>query len=107
MSLTIIRYPFDGPFHNVSDLKNEPGAFVVFGTRESSPLMGVIDTGSSSDIKAKVEQHKNRECWKTSGYDGLQYAAHYADESSARSIAGEIAKTLEPLYTDYEIRIND
>lgn len=107
MSMTILNFPFEGPFASVSDLKNKSGAFVVIGTRKNSSLNGILDTGSSSKIKAKVEQHKNRKLWKNSGYDSLQYAAYYGDETRARSIAGEIARNLEPRYTEFEVKIKD
>lgn len=107
MSMRIIRYSFEGPFDNVTDLKNESGAFVVFGARKNNSLKGVLDTGAARDIRAKVEGHKNKESWANSGYDSLQYAAHYGDESDARVIAGEIVRILEPDYTEFEIKIKD
>jgi hypothetical protein len=63
MSITIVRYRFDGPYSSTESLQDRSGVYVILDYREDRRYY-IIDVGESAQVKTRVETHDRRDCWQ-------------------------------------------
>ena len=97
MSITLLnKYPFEGPFASPSQIKNQSGVYVVLGRKTSLGNLSVIDTGESSAVKERLDNHDRKPCWNGQQFTELNFAAYYTDERGRMQIEAEVRKGYNP-----------
>jgi len=64
-------FVFEGPFHNLDEIRDEPGVYVVLGLRPGEEPV-VLDVGESGwahseggqGVRQRLKKHDRKRCWE-------------------------------------------
>ena len=100
MTILFAGLTFEGPFDYMSDLKDQPGVFVVTGQRADGSWFP-IDVDESETVRSGVNGHDREPCWRAHVRADIRgYAVLYLPGSSAderRAFATAIRHQCGPL----------
>lgn len=89
---------FEGPFVDVSDLKNTQGIYVVLDKRDDGKFYRV-DVGEADDVKDRIENHDREDCWESEKKGTLAFAVRYTPGSTKEGRVAEETKIRDALPT--------
>ncbi len=92
MSVLIGSWEFEGPYNQISDLRNEPGILAVLA-RENDELE-LIHMDESESVKDYMKVQTDSEK-KLSHYDSLETAVYYCSDLNATLRQGLINKLMK------------
>ena len=98
MAISICGYQFEGPYTNMTYLKNRAGVYVILDKR-SNGKWTVIDVGESTEVRDRVENHDRTSCWQNNRLGTLGVAAYYTTgwtPQQRRSLEAEIRAAYSP-----------
>lgn len=75
VSITIGDYTFDRPYPNTDKLEDRSGVYAILCYRDQKYF--VVDVGETATVKARVENHDRKECWKRNCAGTLMVAVLY------------------------------
>ncbi|MGQ0665262.1 MAG: hypothetical protein ACT4P2_17135 [Pseudomonadota bacterium] len=97
MSITIGNYNFDGPYRDVSNLRNNSGVYAILTRQTNADRYTVIDIGEAGWIRDRVADHDRSDQWARQNLSMLAVAAHYCDETARMRIERELRVQYNPV----------
>lgn len=91
MAILIGELEFDGPFHNIDDLSDEPGIFAVLV--KTTNEFELLEMDDSDQVRESLFTHPERDNWN-SLEPGIAVAVHYTSDISSEE-RREIKQALE------------
>lgn len=97
-------FNFEGPFHTVDQLREEPGVYAVLGSRPGS-LDAILDVGESGwnfprgqGMRSRLKSHSRRQCWEKHSINGtITFAVMYEKDGEKRlKIEEELRRLYRP-----------
>lgn len=87
--MMIAGHNFKAPL-KYSQLKHDSGVYAVLDSGNR-----VVDVGESHDVKARIDDHDRKSCWRREGHKG-NFAVHYASSSRRKSIEKKVRQKRKP-----------
>ena len=81
MSFELAGLTFEGPHAFYSDLKDEPGIFVIIDDQES--VRRIIDVGEAEQVRSRINFHEREDCWKANSFGTFGVGICYVPMSTA------------------------
>ncbi|MEA4981397.1 MAG: hypothetical protein VB066_01640 [Paludibacter sp.] len=97
MPIKLGKYSFAGPYTSIDQLRNMPGVFGVLCKVQGELFL--FDVGESSQLKMKVENHENKECWNKNNQGQLQYYVRYTpftSQQKRRKVELKLREVFQP-----------
>jgi len=91
MSILIGELEFDGPFHNIDDLSDEPGIFAVLV--KASDEFELLEMDDADQVRESLFAHPERDNWNSLESE-IAVAVHYTSDISSDE-RREIKEALE------------
>ena len=90
-------YEFEGPFEKISDLRNEPGIYIVLCMHQKVLYVGTSGEGMNKDsqgVQERIKGHNRKSDWmKKCNAEKISYAAKYVRNQQERlSIEEQLQK---------------
>jgi len=80
MSFELAGFTIEGPHAFYSDLKDEPGIYVIVDDQESHRR--IIDVGASERVRSRINFHEREVCWKANCFGTFGIGTHYVPRST-------------------------
>ncbi|GEM_PF-662628 len=90
MSVTLLKYRFDGPFNTCDAIESTEGVYAIL--KGSSAVLEVIDLRHSLDLNAELAEQQKREDWLGPPHAPTSIAVLYAYEYDASDFEAIIAE---------------
>ncbi len=97
MSITIERFPFEGPFYVASQLNERSGIYVFFDYYHEE--YSVLDIGESHFGNTRLPYHDRSACWARIKKKTIEYAALYTpnlQQTGRKKIEQELKEQYNP-----------
>ena len=91
MAILIGELEFDGPFHNIDDLSDEPGIFAVLV--KTSDDFELLEMDDADQVRESLFAHPQRDSWNSLAID-IAVAVHYTSDITTQE-RREIKEALE------------
>ena len=89
-------FMFDGPTDNLESLQVSAGVYVVM-RKLANGRMGIIDVGSSSNVRERLKTHDRIACWQNySPVTGIFFGAWYCDQQDMKMVEGWLRGYYQP-----------
>lgn len=75
MSITMGKYTFEGPYASTDKLEDRSGIYAILCHRDNTYYP--IDVGESATVKARVQNHERKDCWKRNCSGTLTVSVYY------------------------------
>jgi len=96
MSVELKDYSFEGYYSSTTYLEDEPGVYAILCRHfEKNEL---VDVGEAENVKTRVEDHENSNCWRRRCSSSLVYAVLYTPDLNQKG-REEIVDELRDEYT--------
>lgn len=98
MALELAGHKFEGPFLSTNPVKNGPGVYVILGDKEDNDFK-MIEAGEATDLRERLDNNPNKECWDKLGFSRIVVSVHYIDDGDAQKradIASKIRNQFAP-----------
>lgn len=91
MAILIGELEFEGPFHHIDDLSDEPGIFAVLV--KSSEDFELLEMDDADQVRERIFAHPERDTWNSLP-SGIAVAVHYTSDITPEE-RREIKQALE------------
>ena len=82
MSFKLVKLTFEGPYRFYSDLKDEPGIYVIID--DGFVDQWIIDVGESDQVRSRIHSHEREGCWNKMCLGGVGIGTLYMPNSTAQ-----------------------
>jgi len=97
-SLNILGYSFEGPYTDISSVRDQAGLYVICDYRSDGKWY-VLDVGESEQLRTRLTNHERASCWNRHRQGQLGVAVLYTPgwtEDQRRILESTIRDAFSP-----------
>lgn len=97
MMLDLAGFDAEGPFFDVTEIRNASGVYAIVGAESRTSMdWDVIDVGESGRMRSRLRNHDRAACWSTYGYKAQGIAVIYTDKERRECLERILCRAYEP-----------